>query len=216
MLRKLAISILVVGIIGYVGLSQDTRVATVGAAFHCPNNTIVTLTAGEGDFYDDDADSPSASPSQGMIQRTLNLGHPLSKMVDFDYAGLDKIFAHTFTGLTGQIIEASIEIRMKPNGGGSTNDILGLRFTDNNGNFVGRWDGRIGSDSNNPSIVPETWSSSNFESVLFRLNLKELHEQPNNDSITNLLPLIQSLDYLDVYVQDDTGVDYVQLKLCKG
>ncbi|MFY9457609.1 MAG: hypothetical protein WAP23_01620 [Candidatus Spechtbacterales bacterium] len=129
---------------------------------------------------------------------------------DFDEVRKDKVFGHTFTDIApdptqGTVEEAILELHIKPNywtgptyydsPGTPSNDTIGLAFFDDNGNpLTAGWTRQLG----------------NYAKPL-QLDLDAL---PNDDGSTS--NLIQSLgvhDLLDVYVEDDTIVDYMKLRV---
>jgi hypothetical protein len=129
-------------------------------------------------------------------------GYPQWK--GFDSYGIDTIFGHRFTGLPGNIVQAQLEIKMRP---------LNTFGADNDGLFIG-----LGSSCTFtsfvyaqsikaiPGAVPPTggtWSAPSNPVTVFTINL----------SSPAMLAKLNADQFMDVAVHDDTAVDYMRLKL---
>jgi hypothetical protein len=129
-------------------------------------------------------------------------GYPQWK--GFDSYGIDTIFGHRFTGLPGNIVQAQLEIKMRP---------LNTFGADNDGLFIG-----LGSSCTFtsfvyaqsikaiPGAVPPTggtWSAPSNPVTVFNINL----------SSPAMLAKLNADQFMDVAVHDDTAVDYMRLKL---
>ena len=91
------------------------------------------------------------------------------------------------------------------------NDTIQLLFTGPGGSAQPQeWNRRIGSGFDaTPGLLPTSWSLGAETELV--LNLGRLTNA--NASVTDLLPQLRNLRFLDVIVQDDTLVDYVVLEL---
>ena len=121
-------------------------------------------------------------------------------MRTFDSKVIDSQFAYSFTNLPANILGATLEIRMKPAGSLSTTDYIELQWA--NGAFV--W----GRGMN--ALYGGTWSPSSAGPTTFTLDLANLPGATPQDAV---LASMNANHYLDVYVADDTDVDYVQLTI---
>ncbi|MCH9021810.1 MAG: hypothetical protein IID32_03495, partial [Planctomycetes bacterium] len=136
----------------------------------------------------------AASPSTEM---TVAFGGPFRR---FDQVIPNRQFGHTFTGLQPGIVAAQLEICMKAGFGNSPNDSLNLEFL--NPGFA--WGRAI-------STLPGaggTWNVN--QQQVFVLNLASL--PPSGSGVTNIIGALADGD-LDVYVQDDTAIDYIKLRV---
>ena len=174
--------------------------------------SLVVLQAGQSDGFNPNADSPPAAPSAGL---TTRLPAPLA---GFDSTAVDRRFGHTFANLPGSITSAEVVVRLKPRPTSihpaSENDTVELTFTDAGGSLqAGGWVRYLGPGNATAGLAVSQWIPNNWQSgYAFTLMLSAL---PNpSGSPTDEIPLLNSLGYLDVVVQDDTAVDYVTLSLC--
>jgi len=111
---------------------------------------------------------------------------------EFDCPGIDRCFGHTFTGCwdpTCTVIHARLNLRVRSVSGG--NDGLGL-YQDG----VGVWGVSFSTLG--------TWPGD----LTISLDLENL--PPNALGVTNVLAMLQDGD-LDVVIQDDTEVDFLEL-----
>ncbi|MBL9002409.1 MAG: hypothetical protein JNK25_14865 [Phycisphaerae bacterium] len=127
----------------------------------------------------------------------------------FDDASANFRFLHTFRGLPCGIVSASLEIRLRAECDISSNDTIHLQF--NLGPNMFSW-GRAIRD------LPGAGGSWECPAAAtITLNLAAL---PTAAGTLNLIPQLNSDHYLDLYVQDDTTVDYARLTLricpCEG
>ena len=161
-----------------------------------------TFLGGTKDNYGGGDDT--ATPSTHLQQ---NFG-PLKA---FDDTTNNRHVAHTFTGLTPtlaqqNICRASLTIKMKPSTNSlADNDGLKLSFSDTTGAQIGPdWSSRIGAPT---GLLPTVWDDNNGPFQPITLNLANL---PGG---TNLLAALQQYGMLDVRIQDDTTVDWMELKV---
>jgi hypothetical protein len=162
------------------------------------NATQIELTAGEEDAFGPDSDPP-ASPSP-TLQALFGPGE-----VGFDYPGANEKFIHTFEWEDcGNITGACLEVRLRSLGDVFTNDRFSLLFS-----------------GANYSISYKIWENTT-PSVQTETILLDLSGLPAADTLitattsgsVDLLPMLNNNDYLDLYIQDDTSVDYANLILC--
>lgn len=171
----------------------------------CRRPMQIVYEAGRVDNYTAPIDP--ASPRPALKTFLANLG---GTPADFDDYSGNNHFIHTFGNLPSNIIAAKLEIKMAATGSSPGNDALHLDF--NGTKFAwGRYIGTGGSSTTSGAegLLPTPWK---FESEqTFTLDLAEL---PNEDgSITCLLPSLNADRALDIYVQDDTMIDYARLTI---
>jgi len=124
----------------------------------------------------------------------------------FDSQLSDRPVGHRFTGLPNNIVKAVLIIRMKPSAdSGASNDglFIGLGSSCTFGSVVYGQSIKL-----LPGAVPPTggtWQQPNNGSTTFTLDLATL-----NPAFINKLNTDQ---FLDVVVHDDTTVDYMQLRI---
>lgn len=158
----------------------------------------VTMTSGLQDGFVVNAPEVPA-PSTGMLN-FINANYAYPGVRNYDVSQIDRWFAHTFNSLqfSGRIIQkASLEIAIKNRG---TNDVLGLAFVDPGGTMLAYW---------NRSLA--ALGIANGQSATLTLDLSSL--QNSNGTLTDLIPNLNNYGWLDVYVQDDSAVDYTRLTL---
>jgi hypothetical protein len=139
----------------------------------------------------------------------------------FDQTAIDKLVGQTFALPQGKcLVGAKVVLRVRPIASsiapGPRNDVLRRGFVNPAGQFAGPvWSAYFGTGTANtglPLLVGQQWTASNYPSpgVSFTLNLAGL---PGG---TNLVPTLHAQRFLDVYMQDDSSVDYVDLvyRLC--
>ena len=179
----------------------------VGCA--CAGGQVQTqLLGGSNDDFDPSTPDPSPHLGQELEQHILD--SPFNA-VGFDEEEMNVAIGHTFEWQEcGPITEAYLEIRLKPHpdGVGTDNDHLYLWFTETpwgNG-YAG-----IGFD---------LWKGENQGPLTLCLDLADLPAHGSDltagwtPSGVSLLGQLESEGYLDLYVQDDTIVDYAQLTVC--
>ena len=158
--------------------------------------------AGRSDSFATADGLEAADPSQAL---TAWVPGTLSAV--FDGTVMDRFFAHTFTLPMGNCIgSARLDFRARPLGAGSTvaNDAIGLLFTGVSGSPA--WSSHFGSGNANPGLLPNPWQLPTYGSgQFFSLDLSNL---PGG---TNLIADLEANRYLDLYVQDDTAIDFLRL-----
>ncbi|MBI5869054.1 MAG: hypothetical protein HZB43_12350 [candidate division Zixibacteria bacterium] len=121
---------------------------------------------------------------------------------EFDCGGIDRCFGHTFIGCwdpSCTVIHARLRMRIRAAASGSSNDGFGLSQ-----NGVGVWSTFI-SDLNSGH-----WNAGEVLDVT--LDLEHLPASTFYPGITNVLAALQDGD-LDVLIQDDTEVDFLELRV---
>jgi hypothetical protein len=129
-------------------------------------------------------------------------------VADFDGTVMNKRFIHTFRLPPCKcLVGAKLEFRAKALGtcgpSSSINDSLTLGFSTIPG--FPRWSARLGGSASPPALSTPDWCLPSLVRT-FSLDLAAL--PPGTIS---LLSAMQTNKYLDVYIQDDTAVDYLKL-----
>ena len=165
---------------------------------------------------------PSAATPGTNISSWVGMNH-VSESVGFDSGLINRFFAHTFSGLPSNIVEARLEIGLKSiNGSIAANDSIGLQTevpVVAGSHFL--WGNQISQlPINHLSTVFA--GSSNPEVVT--LNLTRLpignpagtplgSDVPSGGFFTGMINSMNSRGELDVLIEDDTAVDYIQLTI---
>lgn len=186
-----------------------------------------TFVGGNMDGFDTTDGLEESSPSNGSVINLIDLfdsfgincnSNPRCEIKNFDDNRFDKDFLHTFNfaNLAGTITSADLEIRVRGNG---SNDTIILYFVDSEGNRVPEgppisWSRFFGSGNRSDGLLNTSWTGGRDETFFFDLAALPVAPQqdPNLDPI-NFLPIINSLGFLDIRVQDDTAVDYIKLTI---
>lgn len=140
----------------------------------------------------------------------------------FDLAAANLALAHTFVGLPRGILAGRLNVFLRPQNDGppndcssEQNDAIALQYT---GIPQNPWQSyrRIGRDACPPftaGYLPGQWEDSGAYAggVVISLDLGALPQA--NNTTKSLLANINTTGYLDVFVQDDTNVDYMTLEL---
>ncbi|MBX3027125.1 hypothetical protein KF840_19660 [bacterium] len=192
--------------------ASDEAAAFDALRIPCTN---VLLPGGVHDNFSTGNGSEPTTLSPGLATLIQGTGHaPLL----FDESTIDRVFGQSFTLPPGKCLSAAtLLFRARPVSGnpapGSRNDVIRVGFLNASGQFVGaQWGAYFGSGNSGVKLLSQQWTPSNFPSpgVAFALDLANL---PGG---TNLLPGLQANGALDVYVQDDSSIDYLDLlvRLC--
>ena len=168
----------------------------------CPERV---LLAGQPDEFAAGADVPAPDPSPALAQLVTGLPQP------FDHPGANYHFGHTFRiRETGCVTEARLAIRLRPSRTQSLPDDDGLNvgFVSPQGVFSSwaAWIGKGGNGGTPNALQQVAWTASS-PATTFTLDLGSL---PASGGGT-VLALLDSKRVLDVYVQDDSSVDFVRL-----
>lgn len=139
------------------------------------------------------------APTEGTNRSVqLNAAFPGVPWKDLDDPANDRWIGQTFGNLTGNVVQASLEARLRPQRGDPTNDSFNL----------GLASGQSFAFSRRVSALPGaggTWTAGQA-ATSFLLDLGAL---PGGG---NLLPKINADDRLDFLLQDDSTADYLRLR----
>lgn len=129
--------------------------------------------------------------------------YPPARWKNFDDTAVNHLFGCSFMGLPANITAATLQIQMKPNATDiPKNDTISIGLKTNSAFAWGSYIGNFGT----PSLLSTPWSAQSGCGVLFTMNVAAM---PGTGA--NLLPLINSQNKLDIFVQDDTAVDFARL-----
>ena len=169
-----------------------------------------------GGVQDNYAPPPEPANPSASLQTYLSA----SSYRNYDVPGIDSWFADTFDRCPMCITGAELEIGLRPeslSNAGAINDTLRFGFTDNLGNQLGPyWIKNIGFPVAQQSILPLDWGTQNYPNgVVLNLNLASLPlgNSNANNSTANLIPALRQYKFLNVDVQDDTAVDFINLRI---
>jgi len=193
-------------ILDYVELAESGNYA-LSAVSTCADvtNSPYTLTwlSGVADGYATANGVESPTPSNGVKQWVQGWygQNPTISSYDLPDHSYDQVWAHTFAGLAPPsdrtLCKGKLTLRVHSRG---SNDGLGLPFVDANGTAMGTFFYRYLSHLGVPYGADGT----------IVLDLGNL--QSANGAM-NVLPTIATRGYLDMYVQDDSRVDFAELTL---
>jgi subtilisin family serine protease len=146
--------------------------------------------AGTGGLQDNyvAGNTETTNPSAGLLQFLVNAGVP-SSPVTYDSSLNDRHFADTFYGLPSNIRSATVRIGLRSNGGSSANDAINLSVREDSGINIGQPVNAAASQSF--AIPPGAVTTIAVPSTMWAA--------------------MSARQKLDVHVQDDTGVDFVEL-----
>jgi len=176
----------------------------------------VSYTACNADNFNTSDGPENSTPSPALEQRIdQNYYYGASTLCDRSLNDYDDYFVHTFSdlhsNLSNPIVFGELEISLRAtNSSLSDNDRMGFNFTNPDGTFTQGWSRYIGQGNPTEGLLPTTWS--NGQSHTFTFNLANLPLAPGQSPAeSNLLSTINQKGFLDVFVQDDTSVDYIKL-----
>jgi len=178
-------------------------VASFGTARAQNNGTVdISYTAGINDNFAGTFEPTSPSDDLLLLMDPYG-GYDRVRFPfrQFDDKHIDRVFGHTFTGLPENVQAATLEIRMFA--GGShlvSNDAIHLELTGINDGFTS-WNMGL------TTLFGQPWIGGSDQT--FNLDLANL--LPDGQGDTNIIPFMNADNALDVYVQDDTAVDYMIL-----
>jgi len=167
----------------------------------CPFGPLITYEcqAGRMDDFDTTDGSEPSDPSPALLTAMQNCS--LGPITEFDIVPDNRCFGHTFEGCWPSccdiLVGATLEIRLKA--GPTIPQTDGLSFREDGTSL---WSMRI---SNLPG-AGGTWVTGQMQT--FILDLDNL--PPDGNNTTSVLSSMLDGD-LDVFVQDDTAVDYIKL-----
>lgn len=184
------------------------------------NAALITLTGGVEDGFTGGTDIASPSAELDAILSAFG------GTVPFDFVSHDTQVAHTFTGLSNDIIGATLEFRVRGGfGSGINTDGLIISFVDSD--TIDYLDDIVyarpfGSLEVGGSILKapdpgfltpdEIWSSSSDETISLDLSSLLLNPDSGGGAL-DLIPLLNSNGFMDVTFSDDSEVDFVRLTL---
>ncbi len=160
--------------------------------------------AGGGNHFTNPVPS---SPSAGLLARFAG-----DTFKQFDQCLINSVFLDTISNLPSCITSAYLTMGLEPCGDNPDNDAFNLAFTGPGGILeIGSdsWSSYIGSGNSSPGLPGiGTWSSyANGQVITVDLgNLPVGTGGPRN-----LIPDLNRYGFLDFELEDDTGVDYLQL-----
>ena len=151
-------------------------------------------------------------PTEPAIKSAALLAaHPGSCWRPFDYTGVNCAFGASFMGLPNTITCAQLTITMQPNcSDNPENDSISIGLgTNGTGGYTNAWSSYIGGGNASPGLTSDVWCGQTGCAQQFTLNLASMPAPGGN-----LLPLMNAQGKLDIYVQDDTFVDFARLNYC--
>ncbi len=174
--------------------------------FSCSEGDLLKIQGGTIDAFSDLPDNPSHNPNTFLQDYAID--HSIATPVDYDNQLIDRHFIDTLSISSEYFIHsATFNIGFKPlkTTGLFSNDALYLGWWEesNSSSIGGHLYENVGSISWNPTDI-------NGEGYLISRDLSTI--DLNNTS--TLLDGLRHNKRLDIYVQDDTSVDFTQLNLC--
>ena len=189
------------------------EVTTIVNKFECSEqDTLVKILGGKIDAFapTGDASNPIHPSSDLITRRDANTAYP-GVDVTYDYTAYDHHFIDTLAlnlSPSQTVTKAEFNIGYK---------VIGSNLASNDGIYVGDYGtNHAGGHLYETlySIIPQGWNrydlTSNYGYVA-NVNLFNLN---NTLGTGNVKDTMISKNELDVYVQDDTAVDFTQLNLC--
>ena len=162
---------------------------------------LTVFYAGKKDNFNtsDGTEITTPRPALQDFMDQYNNGIPPNR--EFDDSHSDRVLGHTFMKLPQDIVCATLEVSLKGLRGQTHNETISLYYDGPNSFAWG-----IGIDD-----LPQTGGSWNTgQNIVLRLDLANL---PLGAGASNIIPSINAGNLLDVYVQDDTAVDYMILSV---
>jgi hypothetical protein len=191
-----------------VTCSQPTPIQTITTIvnnFECSEHErLIKILGGEIDAFSQITDTPPANPANHL---TSLVSYPTT---GYDETHADRHFLETLYLPTTMhnITKAELNIGYRP-----LNNVLqhndGLNVGHYNTNYAS---GKLSPTATN-SILTQGWNIhniSNGEKVI-QANLADVN---NSTGTGNLFSTALSTGHIDIYVQDDTAIDFTQLNLC--
>jgi hypothetical protein len=168
-----------------------------------------TLPCGVNDCYAQSGFEPN---TQGAC---LTTAYPAGLWKNFDNTTVNRWVGHTWTfPINWNIVAAQLATRVRPpvNGcaGISDNDSIQLGLA-NCSPATWLWSRYLGSGNASPGLVDRQWCNGMGCNYPFNFDLASLPLTPSGT--TSLLPHMNSTKRLDFFVQDDSTVDYVDLRV---
>lgn len=166
-------------------------------ACSCTQLPAVVLQGGEIDAYAPPEETAFPGPElQAEVPGTYK---------NFDDPDANLFFGHTFRGLPKDIVCAQLEIRLRPSAGGSDNDQM--YFGASSGPPFFSWSTTLAEQLPGGG----SWTVPANPAVL----VYDLGSLPATGATpaTSLIAKLNAARRLDIFVQDDTEVDYIRLTL---
>jgi len=167
------------------------------------NGTVnISYTAGVNDNFALSFEQTSPSGDLLALMDLYGNGNrTLFPFRQFDDKAINRVFGHTFTDLPEDIQAATLEVHMFAGGSSLvSNDAIHLELTGINDVFSSWGMGLT-------DLFGQPWIGGSDHT--FNLDLANL--PPDGQGDTNIIPFMNADQSLDVYVQDDTAVDYMIL-----
>ena len=120
----------------------------------------------------------------------------------------DLVLLHTFLMPPGEILGGTIAMRVRAGTGNVANDSFALGFADID-QFWQKYTRTFGDTPGGPGLTGETWDTGDEAIIVLDLGFLQT---PLRDNVT-VVPEMNLRRYLDLIVQDETGVDFVKLEL---
>ncbi len=141
----------------------------------------------------------------------LLAAHPGSCWKQFDSTAVNCALGASFMGLPNTLTCGKLTVTMKPNCSDLPyNDSLSLGLATNaSGAYTNAWSSYIGGGNASPGLTQAEWCGQTGCAQQFTLNLASMPAPGGN-----LLPLMNAQGKLDLYIQDDTTVDFARLDYC--
>ncbi len=169
----------------------------------CPDPNFSELPAGVNDVFASPTPVEYSSPRPGLVAWVVAHDSEHRTPMNFDEIpthwpdpeNCNRFFAHTFENLPCCITAATLEMRLKRShyAGGGESDAIALGLNDATGKFT--WGSLIG------TLVPGGWEPADKMAVV-TLNIA-----------ASVIAHMNTTGRLDVCVQDDSGVDYMILRV---
>ena len=167
----------------------------------CANPVQTVLTAGNNDNFAtvDGAELTSPGAALQAVMSAYNGGIYPNRQFDILFS--NRVFGHTFTGLPLNLETATLVLHLQGRPDIPSNDSINLELPGGTTPFG--W-GRSIADL---PAAAGTWNVG--QDAVFTLDLSNL---PNaSGGPTDIIPDMDANQMLDVYIQDDTAVDYMTL-----
>lgn len=162
-------------------------------------------TSGRADSFSTANGTEAPAPSSGL-RAWVSSVYVDPAIRNYDSSVIDRFFAHTFGGLAHlqsaypyhsvYLCGGNLRARLKVSPTGGNNDVIGLPFVDASG-----------------AALPGFWGTSLAALGATGDNTVNIDLLQASTGSVFTLAEISSRRYLDVYVQDDTMVDYLTLTL---
>jgi hypothetical protein len=148
-----------------------------------------------------------ATPSPGLVVRFA----AFAPFRNYDASDINRFFLETCGNLPMCIVSAELTLDLRPVViGDAFNDTVGLTFTNPGGAAAGpTWSSFIGNPSSTSNLVSPPWNTTNYPSgATITLDIDNL---PTSSGPVSLLDRLRDLKYIDITMQDDTNIDYLDL-----